>query len=933
MIRRYPIYKKKAILVILILVLTFDCTILNMSIINISNFHYIKNRESNLNQRTKIKELDEIYQDKTILDSSIDELWWNESYRYRVEIQLEEPGYFNRTNEPVDIYLTFQSKVCHNDTIRVVERNIKEIPSQVWNITQYDATYIKSAMITFLANVNESETVSYYVYYSDNNDEGKIQNPKQRYMSESGFTSILDDLEGKLSIKTTEFNLELKEGMGIYDFTKDGVNFHTDESLAPWMKAAKVDTKIYHPDPDQGGAIGQWLVVGTFDYFNPDWDHPITATKYHIDVTRHYFEGDNATGGDAVGFLDESNQWEKVDFRDFNAYNQDWGTSDFHGYCDLNTYFSPTASTSGNPEYVAMYATCYIKSPIDLNDVYLKVGSDDGIKIFRDGQEIHYNHIMRSPAPDREAVGPMDFEAGRWYCFIVLIEEGTGQTGFHFRFSTNPTLYGITPENDPGAINNLDIALKPPIPLIETISKITDNQIGPIFSRYQITWEDDEDMRTSDIITIYNDYNLWKCERTFWWTSEQQNLNFSIINTIYEDSINFFDRYFYDNIWEPTPGLSNPTASPENYTVLWDADSETNLKSLGIFLSSVENGGSLTIDELYWGIDYDSSTQIINLRPGNQTDLDNGIGGPSNYLEITFWEYIDDNVGVDSIYQANVTFAGIFNSLQHPLIKKIKSVEIQMYFNLTVNLTDVDGYNVKDAMVYIYNATSKKFITNQTTDENGLTTFVYLLRYNYTINATFQKYDKPEFLIFANKIVSLNKSITIVLSYCNLTSINLELRERNYPHELIKGANVSFYYKSLVSSNILIGSEISDAFGKVTFVWKNVSCSIANISVSVFISDIRYSLNKTGIESAYILNYTFENRIEDIIGVAINSDDSEPEQVDDTTTNEEDKSGDKSKINYFDIIIIIIIIIAVVSTIIIIYYIKIIQFKLRQRKY
>ncbi len=837
----------------------------------------ITDKSSNVTQNTTDNELiqedaqDIINDIMNDLKSSQTSDWWNESYRYRTEIKLQEPGFFNRTNEPVDIYLTFSEDACHEDSIRVVERNIDEIPYQLWNISQYDATYIQSATITFLANVNKSETVSYYIYYSDNNANGKIQNPKQGYMAQSGFSSTLDELEGQLSIQTTEFGLELKEGMGIYNLTKNGVNFHTNESLAPWMKAAEIDTEMYSPDPNEGGAIHNWLVLGTpgdyvFNYFNPNWDNPVTATQYHIDITKQYVEGDYATGGDAPSqFLDETQQWNSWEAQNTGTYTST------NGYMDLNWYFS--GANSGNPEYKAIYASCYIRSPIDLNNVYLKVGSDDGIKIFRDGQEIHYNHVLRSPRPDREYVGPLDFEAGRWYYFIVLIEENTGQTGFHFRFSTNPTLYGTTPENDPGAINNLDVALKPPLPVIESISEVSDDEIGPIFARYDLSWEDDGTMRTTDTITIYNDYNLWKCERRFWWTDQQMNTNFSVLATIYDDSSDIFDRYFYDYDYQ-SDGKDENDFTAENYTVIWD-DGGTNHESLGIFVSGIEEGGSATLDELYWAVDYDTLTDIINLRPGNQTNLNNGAGGSSNYIGITFWEYLDDNVGASGVAtDANDTFSGLFNSLKNPLVQTKEPVEAS-FFDLTVNVTDRDGYVVEGVKVYLYNATSKEYISNQTTDENGLTTFARLPRDNYTLNATFSKYDNPlfpEFPVRGDVNVSLDSSQTKKLDNCNLTSLNLEFIQLGDPSKHIEGADVNFYEKNASGGFNYIGTEVSDESGMVTFVWKNTSKSVANISVGVFLLGQDRTLNNTiGVLGNFYINYTFESRVEDAISVDIGS--------------------------------------------------------------
>ena len=71
------------------------------------------------NNEVKEKQLDLINGILDNLKSSQSGDWWNSSYRYRKEIKLQEPGFFNRTNEPVDVYLTFSKDSCQKDTLRV----------------------------------------------------------------------------------------------------------------------------------------------------------------------------------------------------------------------------------------------------------------------------------------------------------------------------------------------------------------------------------------------------------------------------------------------------------------------------------------------------------------------------------------------------------------------------------------------------------------------------------------------------------------------------------------------------------------------------------------------------------------------------------------------------------------------------------------------
>lgn len=786
--------------------------------------------------------------------------WWNASYRCRVEVSIQEPGYYNRTNEPVDVYLSFSNQVCYLDTIRVMlyisSSNWEEKPYQIWNITMYDATYIKLCTLTFPATVEKDDTELYYVYYSDNNENGNIINPHQKYIKDSGFSSQLQD--SKLSISTTEYDLELEEGKGFFNYTKGGLNYHTTNSLSPWIKNGQVDNIIYHPDPAEGGAIHNWLVLGTFKYYNPDWDTVVTSYSNHFDISKQYITGDYATGGDAPGaFLDESKQWTYFNFSTLDGY------SSINGYMDFKNYF-------GSQNRVA-YASCYIRSPVDLDSVYLKVGSDDGIKVIMDGAVIHYNHVLRRPQPDREFIGPLTFEAGKWYYFIVLIENRKGGTGFHFRFSNNTNLYGNKPQDDPGMITNLDISMSPPFPVIRSISEVEN---GPIFSKYDLSWEDSDDMKIFDTITIYNDYNLWKTERTLWWANERVNLSFSVFDSLYNNTNDVFDDYFYDNTWTTT-GMANPSFTPENYTVLWDTGASKNLMALGIYLTDIEKGNPfIELSTLLWGINYDGSQKITNLRPGEVTDLDNkrthSWPADSDYnIKITYWEFLDDNIGIQNNYaEANATLNGIYKTLKNPLVK-VNVIEESNFFDLTVKTLDRDGLFVEGVQVFVYNSTLAE-VSNQLTNGEGESIFLRLPKDNYTLNLTYSD-NTGNFSIKENVQVTLNQTKTVVINNLPLTSLELSLNEISSPFDPIEGADVEFWYKNSTGElEYLIKSIESNGTGGVNLLWKNVSQSVANISVKVFLlgdyRDINNSFSGLGNN---ILNYSFEIRTIDTISVQI----------------------------------------------------------------
>ncbi|MCJ7648207.1 MAG: carboxypeptidase-like regulatory domain-containing protein, partial [Candidatus Lokiarchaeota archaeon] len=791
--------------------------------------------------------------------------WWNASFRFRVEIEFQEPGYFNRSNEPVDVYITFEQGKCHKDTIRVLLYQLGdtwvETPYQIWNKTMYDATYVKSCTITFLTTIEKNDSELYYVYYSDSNDNGNIINPLNKYLQASSLSS---DFDGKkLTVLNSEFALEMEEGSSINNFTKQNQNFHTEYSLSPWIKEGIVNSSIYSPDPVEGGAIHNWLVVGPFNFFNPDWNNPITDTAYHIDLSENYIQGDYATGGDAPSiFLDESKQWGYKDFSTYTTYTS------YNGYMNLNQYF-------GNPDTVCAYASVYIMSPVDLNSVYLKVGSDDGIRIWRDGVKIHDNHVLRGPQPDREIAdtSPLSFEAGVWYNYIVLVEENTGDWGFNFRFSNNSNLYGNTPQNDPDSITNLNIAIQPPLPVIQTISEV---QVGPVFSQYEMTWEDSSDMKIFDTITFYSAYNSWKLERTLWWADDRVNLSFSILNTLYDNTNNVFDDYLYDYTWTES-GMNNPSFSPHNYSIIWDSGGSKNLMALGTFLTKFEKGNQfIELSELSWAISYDSTQKIVNFQPGKETNLDNKGAhiwpGDSDYhIKFTFWEYLDDEFGSIADYSAaNDKASGIYDALLHPLVQ-VKDLEESSFFDLTINVTDHDGFNVENVKVYVYNSTDDE-ITNGYTNEEGIISLLRLPKGNYTLNFTYSDI-MSEFPVKSNVAVELNESKSISVGGLTLTSLNLKFQQLDTPRNPLSGVDVEFWYKNSTGDlEFLINTLETDDEGMVSFYWKNTSQTVANISVRAFLlgeyRDINNSVSGLGNK---FLNYTFQNRAIDTISIQISS--------------------------------------------------------------
>jgi hypothetical protein len=85
----------------------------------------------------------------------------------------------------------------------------------------------------------------------------------------------------------------------------------------------------------------------------------------------------------------------------------------------------------GKKENVVGYAWSELIAPKD-GLAMLKVGSDDGVKVWLNHELVLSNHAHRGAAPDQENVA-VKLKKGSNRC-LVKVEQGTGDWGFYFRF-------------------------------------------------------------------------------------------------------------------------------------------------------------------------------------------------------------------------------------------------------------------------------------------------------------------------------------------------------------------------------------------------------------------------------------------------------------------------------------------------------------------
>ncbi len=110
-----------------------------------------------------------------------------------------------------------------------------------------------------------------------------------------------------------------------------------------------------------------------------------------------------------------------------NGLDVSWATvrAEESGYVRLDRLLQP-------PEKAVAYALAYVQSPSDRTTRML-VGSDDGVRVWVNGELIHSNPVYRGAAPDQDNV-PVTFRKG-WNQVLVKVLQGGGGWGFYLRFA------------------------------------------------------------------------------------------------------------------------------------------------------------------------------------------------------------------------------------------------------------------------------------------------------------------------------------------------------------------------------------------------------------------------------------------------------------------------------------------------------------------
>ena len=139
----------------------------------------------------------------TSLVADIDEVtpWWNVSYHYRRHANLTDTNSTPRVDIPMYMWVPFENNTCYKNSIRVVDSNNVEVPSQPYNFTYWeDPAYLKGATVFWYANISADSTATYWVYYSD---DGNIETTS--YEAEVWFARTTGSLTGKFGVNYWSF--------------------------------------------------------------------------------------------------------------------------------------------------------------------------------------------------------------------------------------------------------------------------------------------------------------------------------------------------------------------------------------------------------------------------------------------------------------------------------------------------------------------------------------------------------------------------------------------------------------------------------------------------------------------------------------------------------------------------------------------------------
>jgi hypothetical protein len=151
------------------------------------------------------------------------------------------------------------------------------------------------------------------------------------------------------------------------------------------------------------GFINRWLLCGPFDNLGMDGHDRVYQPEETIDLNATYAGKDGTTA-----------KWQRNH------------TPQWTGYIDLRQEFDQT-------DWVCAYAVCWVTLEEGPRDVMLRVGSNDSVKVFLNGNEVWSNKVERTAAADDDMV-PVTLPQGTSTILLKIGQTGLGW-GFYFRIT------------------------------------------------------------------------------------------------------------------------------------------------------------------------------------------------------------------------------------------------------------------------------------------------------------------------------------------------------------------------------------------------------------------------------------------------------------------------------------------------------------------
>jgi hypothetical protein len=177
--------------------------------------------------------------------------------------------------------------------------------------------------------------------------------------------------------------------------------------------------------PDAEGFVRNWLVLAPLPYGEAANGTEALDKEQVKDEAKL-----KPKEGDTVEVIDTDYTWKKYEARTYQL--------------DINAFLKRDVD-----DRVA-YAVCYLVADAELNDLVLKIGSDDQAKVYLNGKEVLRNATARMLSKDQDSAENITLKRGVNVVVFKIVNEKLGWYGC-LRFT----------DKDGKPITNLKIQLKP----------------------------------------------------------------------------------------------------------------------------------------------------------------------------------------------------------------------------------------------------------------------------------------------------------------------------------------------------------------------------------------------------------------------------------------------------------------------------------------